>query len=130
METNAHTQNPLLFSFEPGDGTSYWVLFGQQQEVWGTYTIFGFGEHNSPLLAFPFQGVSNVSFATFTRTMRFTNGKSLYVGDADYIEEAAWTVFCALVGQRDEGTGCTEQWSPNWHAQLPQALLVTSTHTL
>ena len=39
MENKRYHQHPLLFSFEPGDGTLYWVLFGQQQEMWGAYTI-------------------------------------------------------------------------------------------
>ena len=130
MESNLYQQHPHLFSFEPGDGTSYWVLFGRQQESWGSYTIFGFGEHSSPLTVFPFQGRAHIPFATFIRSMRFNQSKPLYLGDSDYIEEAAWTVFCTLVGQHDERAELAEQWAPDWRFQLPQSLLETSKHTL
>ena len=125
MENKLYHQHPLLFSFEPGDGTSYWVLFGQQQEMWGAYTIFGFGEHNSPLTVFPLQGISHISFATFTRSLRFDISSSLYLGDVEYIEQAAWAVFCVLVGQQDNLREIVDQWRPDWQTQLRQTLSTT-----
>ena len=125
MENKRYHQHPLLFSFEPGDGTSYWVLFGQQQETWGAYTIFGFGEHNSPFIVFPLQGISHISFATFTRLLRFDISSSLYLGDVEYIEQAAWAVFCVLVGQQADLGEIVAQWRPDWRAQLPQTLAAT-----
>jgi hypothetical protein len=108
-----------LFRFEPGDGTSYRVLFGRlpgPNRFVPQYTLFGFGVGDAPLVCFPFDA-PHVSFDTFARHL------PLLVDDPEEREAATWTayhVYEALIGEVHVAP--PDSWRVDWREQLPPRL--------
>lgn len=117
--TAGHTH---LFTLEPGDGTSYRVLFGRLPPGSGqvAFVLFGLAEGSDALITLVIPGTDSLSrerFGAHWRTARFTQP----LGDADYLEDTAYCVFAALVGIPDVPP--PGDWDPAWREQIPVAAL-------
>lgn len=109
-----------LFTFEPGDGLSYRVLFGRlpsQQPLFAAYTVFGVAEFGDALITVVFttDQISEDTFFRHWRTATHTNRMS-DLADFDLL---AWTLFSALVG----APANTPPGWDDWRLQLPAGAL-------
>lgn len=115
-----------LFTFEPGDGTSYRVLFGRLPAATPRiphYLVFGFGEFGDALITLVFD-TDRISYDAFIRRWQTARHTST-VNEAAYLRLAAWVVFAALSGQSyvlpPKLWLCG--WRDDWRARLPVAAL-------
>ncbi len=104
----------VVIDFKPGDGTALLVLFGRTRGATSAlnYTVFGFRDDaRQPLTAFPFDH-DDIDFATFTQALMTAGTKATTL-------QAAWRVYCALVGLPDAPLpdGCPA-WQPDWRNHL------------
>jgi hypothetical protein len=109
-----------IFTFEPGDGVSYRVLFGRLPSASPFiphYLIFGFGEQGDALITIVFD-TEHVSSDTFDRRWA-TARHSDTVQTAAYLADAAWCLFCALTGPAPAGL---QGWRADWAERLPPAV--------
>lgn len=117
-----HTTGPIhVFDLEPGDGVSYRVLFGGLPPVYHPQwacIVFGFAEGRDALITVIFD-IDDINNETFGRRWR-TATQAQTVSSADYLEEAAYTVFSALLGRAEQQP---PEWCCNWCEQLPTATL-------
>lgn len=120
-----HTSGTMhMWMFEPGDGTSYRVLFGRlppTNALFAGYIVFGMAEGSDALITLAFTGdgdqISADSFAQHWHTATFTNAW----GDPGYIERTTYTVIAALVGL--PGIEPPGAWAADWRTRLPVAAL-------
>jgi hypothetical protein len=114
-----------LFRFEPGDGTSYRILFGRlpaPTPLIPFYTLFGFAEGYDALIVYPFD-TERVSYETFERHIDSATHRST-VNEPDQLIWRAYQVYKALVGIRGEGVmGAVPGWRDDWRDLLPTAAL-------
>lgn len=112
-----------LFTFEPGDGISYKVLFGRlpsETPLIPHYLIFGFGEAGDALIMVYFD-TEQIDYDTFARrwqTAQHTNAMS----GPYYIEIAAYSIFAALTGN-EEDSNPPVNWPESWRQKLPAGLM-------
>lgn len=107
-----------LFTFEPGDGYSYLVLFGRMpgRGLVPFYTVFGIAEGSSdPGVWYGFD-TDQVSEATFYNYLHTANMQTY---------ETSWRLWLALTGQADDSDAASRlpAWRPDWRAQLPTAAM-------
>ncbi|KAB8139740.1 hypothetical protein F8S13_26935 [Chloroflexia bacterium SDU3-3] len=117
--TAGHTR---LFTLEPGDGTSYRVLFGRLPPASGqaAFVLFGLAEGSDALITLVIPDTDRLSrerFGAHWQTARVTHA----LGDADDLEDTAYAVFAALVGIPDVPP--PGDWEPTWREQIPVAAL-------
>lgn len=112
-----------LFTFEPGDGYSYRVLFGRlpsQTPLIPFYTVFGFGEFGDALITVVFD-TDQIDYDTFYvrwHTAMFTNA----IATPGYLCDAAWALFAALTRSRNSANDPLG-WRDDWRRQIPPAAL-------
>lgn len=119
--TNYTTGPVHLFDLEPGDGVSYQVLFGRLPPAhWRqpACIIFGFAEGRDALITVVFDndGINDETFGRHWRTATHAQTAS----SADYLEDAAYTVFSALLGRVAQQP---RAWLGEWREQLPTAAM-------
>ena len=123
--TRNHTSGTVhMFDLEPGDGTTYRVLFGRlppTSALFSSYVVFGLAEGTDAMITVVFTGtgelISADIFAQHWRTATFTNAW----GDLDYTERIAYTVFAALIGL--PGVEPPTEWAADWCERLPVSVL-------
>lgn len=107
-----------LFTFEPGDGVSYRVLFGRLpgRGLVPFYAIFGIAEGNSePGVWYAFD-TDRVSEETFSRYIAYSLNSATYC--------VAWRLWLALTGQEDDDNAAELcDWREDWRRQLPTAAM-------
>ena len=120
-----HTSGTMhMFDLEPGDGTTYRVLFGRlppTSALFSSYVLFGLAEGTDAMITVAFTGtgelISADIFARHWQTATFTSAW----GGLDYIERTAYTVFGALIGL--PGIEPPGDWAADWRDRLPTAVL-------
>ncbi|MBK8211823.1 MAG: hypothetical protein IPK78_19650 [Rhodospirillales bacterium] len=105
-----------LFTFEPGDGLSYRVLFGRlpsATQLIPYYTVFGIAEGSGDVGAWYAFDTDRMSEETFSR----------YIAPAlrnAYVYCVAWRLWLALTGQADDDNAAEIcEWRDDWRRQLP-----------
>jgi len=106
-----------LFEFQPGDGTSYTILFGRlpaASPLIAHCTVFGFrDDYTLPLLTYPFDN-EWISFDTFASRLGQPDVNPITL-------KTAWRMWCELVDSPSEGVADELlEWQPDWREQLPR----------
>lgn len=112
-----------LFTFEPGDGVSYRVLFGRlpgRPPFLPFYTVFGIAEGSSEPGAWYAFDTDQVSEGTFQAHLYGQSG----ITDVR-VYWTAWRLWLALTGQADDdyAAGQLPDWRDDWRRQIPTAAL-------
>ena len=118
-----------IIRFEPGDGTSYYVIYyklsvGEQREIGGgADMLFGFGAHSDqPYRCFPFlsRGGGGVGYMDFSYYAEKMGNQSLFTVTVGLV------VFGKLTGREIGGfprrrpyyDDVIASWRSDWEAQL------------
>lgn len=113
-----------LFTFEPGNGLSYRILFGRLPSpvphLFSHYTIFGVavgGSDPGPWYAF---NTDLVDYGTFARHLMSDGARTML--DSETLD-TAWAVWRVLTGafMANEPTAATLGWRADWRDQIPLA---------
>lgn len=111
----------MYFSFEPGDGSSYRVLFGRTpgRGLVPFYTVFGIAEGSSEAGCWYAFDTDHVSFDTFTQHL------FAYTAFSPELALTAWRLWLAVTGQADDAGAAAQlaSWRDDWRRQLPTAAL-------
>jgi hypothetical protein len=106
-----------LFTFEPGDGFSYRVLFGRMpgRGLVPHYTVFGIAEGSSDpgmWYAFDTDRVDEDIFYNHINPWATLSKQTFWI---------AWRLWLALNGQEDDvhAAGHLDDWRDDWRQQLP-----------
>lgn len=109
-----------LFTFEPGDGRSYRVLYGRvaRCDASAVRIVFGIAEgRGEPGMwcDFDTEQVSEETFYNCINVWATLNAQSY---------RTAWRLWLALTGQADDAQAAARlfHWRADWRAQLPHAI--------
>lgn len=110
-----------LFTFEPGTGDSYRVIFGRApgRGLVPFYIVFGIAEGSDEPGAWYAFDTEQVSEETFRRHL------DMFATLHSEAYWTAWRLWQALTGQADDGQAERRLplWREDWRAQLPAAAL-------
>lgn len=110
-----------FFTFEPGDGCSYRIIFDQvpgRTPFVPFYFVIGIAEGSSEPGSWYAFDAENVSYETFCRRLDSFAGRHLF--EAATIA-TAYRVFLALLGRPDSEDAAADcpDWRDDWRRQLP-----------
>jgi len=111
----------VLFTFEPGDGNSYRVIFGRMpgRGLVPYYTVIGIAEGSGEpgaWYAFDYEDINEETFRRHVDMFATLHSEAYWT---------AWRLWLALTHQADDPHAAARlpAWKPDWRAQLPPSEL-------